>query len=451
MVLISDVGSFEDKVFVVTGGASYAGVRLCLELLRREAREVRCFDFPPSSQPPPLKPSQTPPSELPNPSPSSSPSSPPSSSPDPSSLSSNNPLASSPFAAHLLAQATAQQPTGRSRLRIILGDVRSPNDLNSALAGADCVFHIASFGAWGKDSLMESLITSINVDGTLNFVHCCLNQGVKSLVYTGSTRAVFGGQAMGHMGSSEGRRERERRDGLGGGKRGGKGGAREGDGGGGVDEASCGYYPMEQHTDSYGRAVGLAEQIVLKSNMRKLLGKGRLRTCVLRPAKLFGPGEPSSLRRIMGLVRTGFLRFRVGDQLARSDWLFVDNLVHAQCLAFVGLIPDDSSSSACRGGGDGKGEKDRSCEVGNCKSAGQAYFITDDAPVNAFDFLKPLITAFGGTQPYIHLLLTPALSLGWFTEAIYRLLCPLLRADWLPQPPILLPAEVHQVRACDQF
>ncbi|CAI5978644.1 unnamed protein product [Closterium sp. NIES-64] len=234
MVFISDVGSFEDKVFVVTGGASYAGVRLCLELLRREAREVRCFDFPRSSQPPPLKPPQTPPSEPPNPS-SSSPSSPPSSSPDPTStLSKNNPLASSPFPLHLLAQATAQQPTGRSRLR------------------------------------------------------------------------------------------------------------------------------------------------------------GRLRTCVLRPAKLFGPGEPSLLRRVMGLVRTGFLRFRIGDQLARSDWLFVDNLVHAQCLAFVGLIPDGSSSGACRGvgsggvgdvNGTGKGEKDRSCEDGSCKSAGQAYFITDDAPL----------------------------------------------------------------------
>ncbi|CAI5939618.1 unnamed protein product, partial [Closterium sp. NIES-65] len=155
----------------------------------------------------------------------------------------------------------------------------------------------------------------------------------------------------------------------------------------------------------------------------------------------------------MGLVRTGFLRFRIGDQLARSDWLFVDNLVHAQCLAFVGLIPDGSSSGACRGvgsggvgdvNGTGKGEKDRSCEDGSCKSAGQAYFITDDAPVNAFDFLKPLIAAFGGTQPYIHLSLTSALSLGWFTEAIYRLLCPLLRANWLPQPLILLPAEVHQ-------
>ncbi|GJP42324.1 hypothetical protein CLOM_g1902 [Closterium sp. NIES-68] len=241
---------------------------------------------------------------------------------------------------------------------------------------------------------------------------------------------------MGHMG---------RREGMGGGKRGGEG----------VDEASCDYYPMEQHADSYGRAVGLAEQIVLKSNMKKLPGKGRLCTCVLRPAKLFGPGEPPSLCRIMGLVRTGFLRFRVGDQLARSDWLFVDNLVHAQCLAFVGLIPENPSSSGSGGGGrssgggpgggQGKGERDGSLGDGGCKSAGQVYFITDDAPVNAFDFLKPLIAAYGGTQPYIRLSLSSALSLAWLTEGIYRLLCPLLRADWLPQPLVLLPAEVHQL------
>ncbi|CAI5947150.1 unnamed protein product [Closterium sp. NIES-64] len=133
MVFISDVGSFEDKVFVVTGGASYAGVRLCLELLRREAREVRCFDFPRSSQPPPLKPPQTPPSEPPNPS-SSSPSSPPSSSPDPTStLSKNNPLASSPFPLHLLAQATAQQPTGRSRLRLAVHHVFSTDKAKTDL------------------------------------------------------------------------------------------------------------------------------------------------------------------------------------------------------------------------------------------------------------------------------------------------------------------------------
>ena len=45
MVQLSENEGIEGRTFVVTGGAGYVGSLLCLELARRGAAEVRCFDL----------------------------------------------------------------------------------------------------------------------------------------------------------------------------------------------------------------------------------------------------------------------------------------------------------------------------------------------------------------------------------------------------------------------
>lgn len=85
-------------------------------------------------------------------------------------------------------------------------------------------------------------------------------------------------------------------------------------------------------------------------------GNGVLRTCAIRPAAIYGPGEGRHLPRILNYARWGLFKFRIGGLHVRTDWVYLDNVVHAHLLASMGLLT--------------QGE-------GNAPAAGQVYFISD--------------------------------------------------------------------------
>ncbi|XP_062818069.1 short-chain dehydrogenase/reductase family 42E member 1 isoform X2 [Anolis carolinensis] len=243
-------------------------------------------------------------------------------------------------------------------VRFVRGDVRDPSEVERALRGATCVFHAASFGMSGREQLNRKRIEAVNVGGTRNVLRAARAAGVRRLVYTSTYNVVFGGQVV-------------------------RGG-----------DESWPYLPLRLHPDHYSRTKALAEMAVLGAD-----GAGRepLRTCALRPAGIYGPGEQRHLPRIVRYVERGWFRFVYGDPESRVDFVHVDNLVQAHLLAAEALGP-------------GKAHR----------AAGQAYFISDGRPVNNFEFFRPLVEGLGYPFPALRLPLGLVYFLAFLTEMLHR-------------------------------
>ncbi|KAJ6731224.1 putative proteinD DEPENDENT EPIMERASE/DEHYDRATASE [Salix viminalis] len=108
-MLFSQNEGIEDKTFVVTGGLGFVGSYLCLDLVRRGARQVRAFDLRPTS----------------------------------------------PWSVDLKNHG----------VHCIQGDVARKKDVDKALHGADCVFHLASYGMSGKEMVQFGRVDEEIVNG----------------------------------------------------------------------------------------------------------------------------------------------------------------------------------------------------------------------------------------------------------------------------------------------
>ncbi|CAN6476676.1 unnamed protein product [Victoria cruziana] len=338
---LSENEGIEGNTFVVTGGSGFVGSALCLELVRRGAREVRSLDI----------------------------------------------RGSSPWTARLKDKGVICIP----------GDVSKKEDVEKAFRGANCVFHLASYGMSGKEMLQTARVDEVNMNGTCHVLDVCFEFGIQRLVYMSTYNVVFGGNEI--INGNE----------------------------------MSNYFPVDSHVDPYSRSKTLAEQLVLKSNGRRAKKGGRtLYTCAIRSAAIYGPGEERHFPRILSVVKSGIFRFRIGEETIRTDWVYVDNLVHALILASMGLLDDLPGKE------------------GNPVASGQPYFISDGVPVNTFEFLRPLILSLGYDFPSHKIQVSHILILAHFFFAIYSILYPCLQCSWLPQP-MLLPAEVHKVGVTHYF
>ncbi|KAL2895272.1 Short-chain dehydrogenase/reductase family 42E member 1 [Bienertia sinuspersici] len=358
---------------LVTGGSGFVGASLCLELLRRGAREVRSLDLRAASS------------------------------------SSSSLLLSSFFCLHHRMLScifnffciSANSPAVIAGITCILrsaGDITCQKDVMKALKGADCVFHVASYGMSGKEMLQFGRIDEININGTCIILDACVDLGVKRLVYVSTYNVVFGGKEIIN------------------------------------GDETLPYLPLDDHVDPYGRSKSIAEQLVLKYNGRPFREKngGYLYTCAIRPAAIYGPGEERHLPRIMNNAKLGLLLFKVGDPTVKADWVYVDNLVLALILASMGLLNDIPGREGCP------------------VAAGQSYFISDGYPVNTFEFLRPILKSLEYDVPNASLSLPSALMLGKMFWVIYTILYPWLNKSWIPQP-LCLPTEVYKVGVTHYF
>lgn len=203
-----------------------------------------------------------------------------------------------------------------------LGDLRDKAQVRTACEEAEVVFQTAALVDWGPRS--KDRLVAVNVEGNHNVVSTCQELRVPKLVYTSSIDVVFDGHPIANG-----------------------------------DESLP--YPA-RHLDYYGHTKMLAEQEVLAAN-----GQHGLRTCALRTAGIYGPGDRHRLPSILKAARSG-QNMRLGDGSAKFRHVYVANVVHAHILAAEAL--------------DGP-------------AAGQAYFIGDHPPGNFFDFFTPYLTAFG--------------------------------------------------------
>ncbi|XP_066493719.1 short-chain dehydrogenase/reductase family 42E member 1 [Tiliqua scincoides] len=246
-------------------------------------------------------------------------------------------------------------------IKFVQGDVRVFSEVEEALQGVTCVFHTASYGMSGREQLNRKHIEDVNVRGTENIVQACRKTGVSRLVYTSTYNVVFGGQVIEN------------------------------------GDESLPYLPLHLHPDHYSRTKALAEMKVLEANGTVLAGgQGVLRTCALRPAGIYGPGEQRHLPRIVSYIEQGWFQFVYGDPGSLVDFVHVDNLVEAHILAAEAL-------------GAAKEHK----------AEGQAYFLSDGSPVNNFEFFCPLVEGLGYTFPTLRLPLLVVYFFAFLTEMVH--------------------------------
>ncbi|XP_017284166.1 short-chain dehydrogenase/reductase family 42E member 1 [Kryptolebias marmoratus] len=270
----------------------------------------------------------------------------------------------------------------------VRGDVCEYAQVERAVVGVDCVFHIASYGMSGREQLNRGLIEAVNVQGTQNVLKACVEHGVPRLVYTSTFNVVFGGQVIEN------------------------------------GDESLAYLPLHLHPDHYSRTKSIAEMAVLKANGTALKsGPEVLRTCALRPAGIYGPGEQRHLPRIVGYIERGIFRFVYGSPSSLVEFVHVDNLVSAHMLAAEALT----------------------AEKQHC-SAGQAYFISDGRPVNNFEFFRPLVEGLGYPFPRLRLPISLVYLFAFLTEMIHHLVGPFYDFQ-----PLLTRTEVYKTGVTHYF
>lgn len=246
----------------------------------------------------------------------------------------------------------------------VQGDVRDYADVVKAVSGATCVFHIASYGMSGKEQLNQHMIEEVNVQGTQNILKACIEHKVPRLVYTSTFNVVFGGQVIEN------------------------------------GDESLPYLPLHLHPDHYSRTKALAEMAVLKANGTVLKdGSGVFRSCALRPAGIYGPGEKRHLPRIVSYIEKGIFRFVYGEPNSLVEFVHVDNLVSAHELAAKALTAERQYTAA-----------------------GQPYFISDGRPVNNFEFFRPLVEGLGYPFPKLRLPISLIYFFAFLTEMIHYLI-----------------------------
>ncbi|XP_036896214.1 short-chain dehydrogenase/reductase family 42E member 1 [Sturnira hondurensis] len=274
-------------------------------------------------------------------------------------------------------------------IKFIHGDIRRLSDIERAFQNVDviCVFHIASYGMSGREQLNQNLIEEVNVGGTDNILQACRQRGVPRLVYTSTFNVVFGGQVI-----------------------------RNGD-------ESLPYLPLHLHPDHYSRTKSVAEKKVLEANGTSLESNGVLRTCALRPAGIYGPGEQRHLPRIVSYIERGLFKFVYGDPKSLVEFVHVDNLVQAHILAAEALKADKGYIAS-----------------------GQPYFISDGRPVNNFEFFRPLVEGLGYPFPSIRLPLTIIYCFAFLTEMAHFILGPLYNFQ-----PFLTRTEVYKTGVTHYF
>ncbi|OQR86262.1 sterol-4-alpha-carboxylate 3-dehydrogenase, decarboxylating isoform X1 [Achlya hypogyna] len=122
--------------------------------------------------------------------------------------------------------------------------------------------------------------------------------------------------------------------------------------------------------DDYCRTKYLAEDLVLKRN------SATLRTAAIRPHGMFGPREAHYMPSLLAAAKAGSMKFQVGTGSNLVDMTYVGNVVHA-----LFLVAEQLSADA--------------------KCAGQAYFITNDAPVSLWETIGHILMAMGYHPPSI--------------------------------------------------
>jgi 2-alkyl-3-oxoalkanoate reductase len=224
---------------------------------------------------------------------------------------------------------------------VILGSVTDEEVVRRAMAGVEVVHHLAA--AFREMNVPDSHYKHVNVEGTRNVLQAALDEGVRKLVYC-STCGVHGN----------------------------------------IDHPPGGEDAPIQPADYYQRTKYEAEPIVRELNARGLP------SVILRPAAIYGPGDPERFLMIFRRVARGtFPMFGNGRTFYHP--LYIDNLVDAFVLAMQEGIGD-----------------------------GQAYLIADEEYLEIEELVRRVGRALNVDVKIPHFPVWPVIAAGHVCEKVCR-------------------------------
>jgi 2-alkyl-3-oxoalkanoate reductase len=220
---------------------------------------------------------------------------------------------------------------------VILGSVTDMDAVRRSVEGAEVVHHVAA--AFREMDVPERHYYEVNVEGTRNVLQAALDAGVRKVIYS-STCGVHGN----------------------------------------VDHPPAGEDAPIRPADYYQRTKWEAEPVA-----REFFERG-LKTTILRPAAIYGPGDPERFYLIFKRVAGGtFPMFGNGRTLYHP--LYIDNLIDAFILAME----------------DGKGD-------------GEAYLIADEQYIEIEDLVRRVGKALGIDVRIPHYPVWPVVVAGHVVE-----------------------------------
>lgn len=224
---------------------------------------------------------------------------------------------------------------------VILGSVTDKEVVRRAMQGVELVHHVAA--AFREMNVPDTYYYDVNVNGTRNVLEAAAAAGVRKVIYC-STCGVHGN----------------------------------------IDHPPGGEDAPIQPADYYQRTKYEAEPVV-----RQFFEKG-LKTVILRPAAIYGPGDPERFFLIFKRVAKGtFPMFGSGKTYYHP--LYIDNLIDAFVLAMQ----------------EGKGE-------------GEAYLIADEQYLEIEDLVRRVGKSLNVDVKIPHYPVWPVVAAGHVCEKICR-------------------------------
>ena len=242
---------------------------------------------------------------------------------------------------------------------VVIGSVTDANVVQECIPGVEVVHHLAA--AFREMNVADSYYDEVNVEGTRVVLDAAHREGVKKFVYC-STCGVHGN----------------------------------------CDDPPAAESAPIQPADYYQRTKYEAEPIVIEYY------KKGLPATILRPAAIYGPGDPERFLMIFRRVASGLFPM-FGDGKTLYHPLYIDNLVDALVL---------------------------SMDAG--KGLGEAYLIADDEYVEIEDLVRRIARAMNTEVKIPHFPVLPAVALGHVVEKLckpFGVAPPIFprRVDWYRQ------------------
>jgi nucleoside-diphosphate-sugar epimerase len=242
---------------------------------------------------------------------------------------------------------------------VVIGTVTDRDIVNRCMKGVDIVHHLAA--AFRQLNVPNKYYWDVNVQGTENVLEAALQEGVKKFIYC-STCGVHGN----------------------------------------VENPPAEEDAPINAADYYQQTKYEAEPIV-----QKYFEKG-LKTVTLRPAAIYGPGDPERFFMIFKRVKSGvFPMFGSGKTLYHP--LYIDHLVDAHVLAQE----------------EGKGD-------------GEVYLIADEQYIEIEELVEKTAKALGVEVKIPHFPIWPVIIVGHVCEKLckpFKISPPIFprRVDWFRQ------------------
>lgn len=242
---------------------------------------------------------------------------------------------------------------------VVIGSVTDRDIVERCVDGVELIHHLAA--AFRELSVPESHYDEVNIEGTRNVLDAAYRHEVKRFIYC-STCGVHGN----------------------------------------IDNSPGGEDAPIQPADYYQETKFKAEPIV-----QQYFEKG-MKTVILRPAAIYGPGDPERFFMIFRRVAKGVFPMFGGGKTFYHP-LYIDNLVDAFMLAMQ----------------DGKGD-------------GQVYLIADEEYYEIEELVRKVAIAMGVNVKIPHYPITPLIIAGHICEKVckpFGIAPPIFprRVDWYRQ------------------